>query len=276
MRHQGSEQAAQAAAEFLRGRLGFARSSEPLGLVLGTGWGDVLSYDPERKVAFTDIPGFDRLDKLEGHAREVVAGTLGGREFVALRGRIHLNERPADPALYAMNRLQIEMLLQLGVKRLVLTCAAGSLKPNLDVGDVMLIDGFVTLFAPDMPLFAGEFCSPEDAVDVDALDAFAYRLGDSPILVKPGAYAMVRGPFFEGRRHDKRILAQHGASAVGMSVLPEACIASLYKEEGVRVLPLAFITNGPSKEHSHEENVRRAKESSAQLGGLLEKLARLP
>lgn len=279
MRHEPSEKAAAAAAHFLRRRLAYDGETSPIGLVLGTGWGDVLPYDRSRRVPFEDIPGFGGLDRLEGHAREVVSGVLAGREFIALRGRIHLNERPADPGLYAMNRLQVEMLIQLGVKRLILTCAAGSLSDGIEVGDVMLIDGFITLFAPDMPLYAGEFCSPEDALDRDTR-SLALMLSDRhdradalPIPLKSGAYAMLRGPFFEGRRHDKGILASFGAAAVGMSVLPEACIASLY--EDVRVLPLAFITNTASEAHSHEENVRRAKASSAHLGALLETLARL-
>lgn len=279
MRHKKSEESAKKAAEFLRRMLGIG-ADIPVGIVLGTGWGDTIARDMyhERSVRFEEIPGFAALDPLEGHAREVVYGQLqdpngGFTPVIALRGRVHLNERPADPALYAMARLQIEMLLQLGVKTLILTCAAGSLRSEIEVGSVVLIDGFVTLFAPDMPLFAGEFCSPEDTIDLELMEYV--RQIKSPLTFRRGGHVMLRGPFFEGRRYDKRILAGlYGTdtqpATVGMSVLPEACIAALY--EGVWTVPVAFVTNTASEEHSHEENQKRAKAQAEHLGDLLLKI----
>lgn len=266
MRHAPSEQSAKKAASFLRDRLKIVPGSEPVGLILGTGWGDVLAFDAGRSVAFEEIPGFGALEPLEGHARQVVCGTLAGREVIALRGRIHLNEKPADPNLYAMVRLQVEMLLQLGVKKFILTCAVGSLTRDIGVGDIVVIDGFITLFAPQMPLFAGEFCSPEDAIDQKVLAAIDSRL-------RRGGYAMIPGPFFEGRKYDKKILANTGAAVVGMSVLPEACVAALYP--GVSVLPIAFVTNTAFEEHTHEENLRRAKAAATSLGDALTRIVSL-
>jgi purine nucleoside phosphorylase len=83
-------------------------------------------------------------------------------------------------------------------------------------------------------------------------------------------HVMVRGPFFEGRRYDKKLLAASGASMVGMSILPETCVAALYP--GTRVLALCFVTNTAVEEHSHEENLARAKTASALLGGYLTRI----
>ncbi len=80
---------------------------------------------------------------------------------------------------------------------------------------------------------------------------------------------MVRGPNFEGRTYDKPFLRMTGVKAVGMSMLPEACIAALYKDVGVRILPMAFITNDDSEEHSHEVNLARVKEASKKLAQFL-------
>ena len=86
---------------------------------------------------------------------------------------------------------------------------------------------------------------------------------------------MVRGPFFEGRKYDKTTLARTGASVVGKSVLPEACVASVY--DGVRVLALSFVTNDDVEEHSHEENQRAAKAAAPKLGDFLsEVIGKLP
>lgn len=248
------------------------------GLVLGTGWGDAVNLEGAREVAFQKIPGFKNknLEPMEGHARKVLFGQLGGKDVLALKGRVHLNEAPADPEIHKMVRLQIEMLIKLGIKNLILTCAAGSLLPQIEVGDVMIIQGLVTLYAPEMPLYVGEFCSPEDTLD-PRLAGIASTAAEGQIPCHDGGnYAMVRGPFFEGRRCDKGILRSNGASVVGMSMVPEMCVASLYNEFGkpraINVLGICFVTNTDQEVHSHAENVARAKASSSKLGELLARI----
>lgn len=268
MRNQGRELAAQKAADFLRERFGLPLDEEnlrpPIGLILGTGWGDTLELKDIQRVPFADIPGFPPLEMIEGHAREVVCGTIDGVRTIALRGRVHLNEAPADPNLYKAVRQQVEMLLQLGVKRLILTCAVGGLG-KVYVGDVVLIDGFCTLFAPNMPLYAGEFVTPESIIDQKTIEEILQTKADDKTFRK-GGHVMVPGPFFEGVKYDKGFLASTGCDVVGMSVLPEACVAALY--EGVRVLPIAFVTDGVEV-CTHEENMRKAKEASGKLGDFL-------
>ncbi len=243
-----------------------------VGLVLGTGWGDVLDLREPREIPFGQLPGFEKLRSLEGHARRVVCGELAGRKVVALRGRVHLNEAPHDPALAEMVRLQIEMLLQLGVDKLILTCAAGALGGELRVGDICVVDGLITVFAPDMPLYGGEFHSPEDTLDPELgrLAVSAAHSAEPTLDAKFGGHVMVRGPFFEGRRYDKRLLAAAGAKVVGMSVLPECCVAALYP--GTKVIALAFVTNSDAEEHSHEANLERSKRSAAALGAYLTRI----
>lgn len=76
----------------------------------------------------------------------------------------------------------------------------------------------------------------------------------------------MRGPDFEGRRHDKGNFAKLGADTVGMSVKPECCVAALYE---ARAMGIAFITNDDKEVHTHETNVARAKASSEKLGAFL-------
>lgn len=266
------ENTANVAALRLRSMLGLEPSATvPVAIILGTGWGDALALeDASPEVPLKELPGFDRLRALEGHRRAVRVGRLGRTSVAALSGRIHLNESH-DPDHWKMVRLQTEMLLQLGAKTLVVTCAAGSLVPDLRVGDVLLIDSFLTAFAPRMPLVGGEFVSPEDAIDNRRMTvAYTQFLGNDPRSVSKGCYAMLLGPQFEGRKHDKAFLRAAGAKAVGMSVLPEACVAALYPD--ARVVPMAFITNSATEEHSHEENLRRAKERAPLLGDFLSRV----
>ncbi len=262
MRNQKAEALAQEAAEYVGSALGV--DSGPIGVVLGTGWGDKLALDNRREVSFERVPGFRRLSALEGHSRKFVAGSCGSKQVLALSGRVHLNEAPADPMVHQMVRLQIETLMRLGVKKLILTCAAGGLPyTGVSVGDLVLIEAFLTLFAPEMPLFAGEFCSPEDVLSQRNYEVAAASYAGR---VMKGTHAMVRGPFFEGRRRDKRALCMAGATIVGMSILPEACIAALY---GAEVQAFAFITNDSEEAHDHNTNLKRAADASASLGACL-------
>lgn len=239
-----------------------------IGLILGTGWGDALEIQDSKELSFNDIPGFESLGELEGHARRLVYGKITGKEVLALRGRVHLNEGHGEE-IPRMVRLQTEMLFQLGVNKLVITSAVGSLDSGLPVGSVAIIRSFITLFAPPMPLWAGEFVSPEDMLD-QKLNLLAIKsCKEVGLSSKLAVHSMVRGPFFEGRKKDKGLLKKFGADVVGMSMLPEACVAAVY---GVKILGLGFVTNNATDEHSHEENQAIVKRSESKLGSLLTSL----
>ena len=274
MRNSDREAAAKLAADRIRNY--FAPSREDffsqirLGLILGTGWGDALELDNLLEINFKDIPGFETLGTLEGHQRFVATGHIAGKAVVALRGRVHLNE---DHLWHVpeMVRLQTEMLLQLGVKTLIVTSAVGSLTSHIRVGDIAIVKSFLTLFAPPPPLWGGEFCSPEDTVDssLTTLTSRICRNRDLGLASHFVTHAMVRGPHFESRKTDKRVLRELGADVVGMSMLPEACVAALY---GVKVIGLGFVTNTASEMHSHEKNIARGREKKEKLALFLKNL----
>ena len=96
------------------------------------------------------------------------------------------------------------------------------------------------------------------------------RLAPKRLKVQAGGYAMIRGPFFEGRRYDKTILNLYGAKAVGMSLLPEACVISLYPD--TRVLCLSLVTDAVSEATTHETNQARARKSAKLLGLYLRRI----
>lgn len=241
-----------------------------IGLVLGTGWGDSLKPDGQREVNLKDLPGFETLGELEGHDRCLVLGNVGNKQILALRGRVHLNEGHT-PDIPEMVRLQTEMLLQLGVEKLIVTSAVGSLNSHVGAGDLVIVKSFLTLFAPPMPLWGGEFCSPEDALDISLASSVSRicRNGSLHIVSHFVTHAMVRGPFFESRKIDKDILRSLGADVVGMSMLPEACVAALF---GAKVIGLGFVTNTASEVHSHEANMARVKQEKEKLSLLLKNL----
>jgi purine-nucleoside phosphorylase len=275
-RHKPSFVAARSAADAIRKALDLGRDERPVGIILGTGWGDALKLDDRKELPFGKIPGFNRLSSLEGHARTVVTGTLGGTRVTALAGRVHLYEAPADPGLHAMVRLQTEMLIHLGAQRLIMTCAAGSLDAKIKTGSFVAIDGFVSAFAPEMPLYGGEFPTPDKAIDLEcvALDFPGSSLPGRALQAWRGGYVMLRGPSFEGSL-DKQLLAASGAKVVGMSMLPDACVAALYAEEGVRVVPIAHVTNGIDEATTHDDHLTRSRQAASRLASLLADTVRL-
>ncbi len=242
----------------------------PVGLVLGTGWGEAVPWDASpQSVPLQDLPGFEALRDLAGHKRRVLFGTVGGRRVVALQGRVHLNEG-FDPRTIEMVRLQTELLLlcMSATGTLVLTSAVGSLSPKIPVGQIVTVDGFVTVFAPPMPLFGGEFCSPEDRLTPDVRDKAKRVIESVQGQARDAGHVMVRGPQFEGRRYDKALLANTGAKVVGMSMLPEACVVAAVAPD-VKVLGLGYVTNGPQEAHSHEANQAQAKSSVDEMQAVL-------
>lgn len=270
MRNIQREAVAIDAAHFLRKKLNLPRRPVDTAIVLGTGWGDTLELKNERAVRLDEIPGFGRLQYVLGHERRIVYGELNGREVLLLRGRVHLNESPSNANLWKQVRLQVEMLFHLGVRNLVLTCAAGSLlDQTVKVGDLVIVNDFISLFAPPMPLCAGEFCSPKEALSDDLQKLAKNAGGNFPWQLHYGNYVMIRGPNFDSLL-DKKIMAHFGGTVVGMSTLPEVCVASLYPE--VKVLALAFVTNGMVEHHNHESNLATAKDNASYLGNFLVEL----
>ncbi|HYE22583.1 MAG TPA: hypothetical protein VD998_03270, partial [Verrucomicrobiae bacterium] len=71
MREKGCEAIASNLASLVRDRLEVG--ADPIGVVLGTGWGDRLPLDDPRELSFSEISQFRKLRGLEGHARKFVA-----------------------------------------------------------------------------------------------------------------------------------------------------------------------------------------------------------
>lgn len=259
------------ATKFLRGALGLSKNHEIRKvIVLGTGFGNKLVLEKETVVEFFQIPGFSELDSLDGHDRCFHHGFLDGEEILTV-SRIHMNESSYNQNVPQMIRMLTEIPVMLGMKQYFVTAAVGSLNRNINIGDLVLVDSFLSLFAPDMTMtFIGEFSNPEDAISqrlinlAKELDVIYGR------KIKEGTHAMIRGPWFEGRKVDKIVLRKNGASVVGMSLYPEVGIASMHKN--IEVLPICFVTNGPYDEMNHENHQNEAKRMAESLGAFMKEL----
>lgn len=222
---------------FLRERLTRAPAAI---LVLGSGLGGLADeiQDPVR-IPYAEIPGFPR-STVVGHAGALVAGIWEGVEVVVLQGRFHLYEGwdPADVVL------PVRALAALGAQLLMVTNAAGAVRPGLRPGDLMLIADHLNLMGRNPltgPVFAGEERFPDMSEPYDAEFRRAARQValERRIPVEEGLYAAVLGPSYETPA-EIRMLGRLGADVVGMSTVPEVLVA---RALGIRVLGISCITN---------------------------------
>jgi purine-nucleoside phosphorylase len=209
-------------------------------LILGSGLGDVADEISDAvRVPYAEIPGFPR-STVAGHAGALVAGRWAGVEVVAMAGRFHLYEgwTPAEIAR------PIRALAALGPRVMVLTNAAGGLRPGMQPGELMLIADHLNLMWQNPligPVAEGEERFPDMS---DPYDGEFRRIAEAVALeqrirVEQGVYAALAGPSYETPA-EIRMLARLGADAVGMSTVPETLVA---RARGVRVLGISCITN---------------------------------
>jgi purine-nucleoside phosphorylase len=226
------------AADYLRGAIGFVPD---VAVVLGSGLGDFANRVTAAKtISYADIPNWPPSGVV-GHAGKLVAGELCGRRVAVLSGRAHFYEG------YALTRstFSIRVLGLLGVKRVVLTNAAGGINTSFESGALMVIDDHINLFGTNPLVGANEERFGPRFPDMT--DAYSRRLraladqvaASRGIKVAHGIYAGLHGPSYETPA-EIRYLRSIGADAVGMSTVPETIVA---RHMGIEVLAISCITN---------------------------------
>jgi purine-nucleoside phosphorylase len=257
--------AAAAAAE-LRARTGVDRFD--VAIVLGSGWAPAAAAlgVPEQTVAMADLPGFTP-PTAEGHRGQVLVLTVGDKRALVLVGRIHAYE--GHDLRHVVH--PVRTACAAGVRTVVLTNAAGGLRPDFEVGQPVLISDHLNLTARS-PLVGAQF--------VDLVDAYSPRLRALARDVDPsladGVYAGLPGPHYETPA-EIRMLRTLGADLVGMSTVHETIAA---RAAGAEVMAVSLVTNlaaGMTGEPlSHAEVLEAGRQSATRMGSLLaEVLVRL-
>ena len=244
-----------------------------LAAVLGSGLGnvvDLLDPEPRLRLGYRDIPHVPGA-AVEGHAGELLAGTVHGTPTIILSGRAH----PYEGYSHREATILLRAVLALGVETLVLTNAAGGLNPDFEPGDVMLIADHINLsgdnplLGPNLDRFGPRFPSLTDAYD-PALRAAAREAGErTGISLREGVYVMLSGPAYETRA-EMRMLRSLGADAVGMSTAHETIVA---RHAGARVLGFSLVTNKATDDvetgATHDEVIEMGRVGAASLVTLL-------
>jgi purine-nucleoside phosphorylase len=229
---------AQEAARLIRARIDV---EVPVAIVLGSGLGAFAEDLTEpTEIRYDEIPGFARAT-VQGHAGRLVIGKAGEVTVAAMQGRFHFYEG------YSLEEVTFPMrvLKLLGVRTVVLTNAAGTLKIEFTPGSLMVISDHLNLLG-DNPLRGpnDERFGPRFP---DLTSVYARRLQDIVIdeakamglEVRRGIYAALSGPSYEtpAEIHMIRTL---GGDVVGMSTVPEAIVA---RHMDMQVVGISCITN---------------------------------
>jgi purine-nucleoside phosphorylase len=250
-----------------------------VGLILGSGLGAFAeTLASPVKLPFAQIPGF-APSTIVGHAGNLVYGTAGSVEVLALQGRIHQYEghdlmRVAFPA---------RLLVAAGCRTLIVTNAAGGIDTALRAGEIVIISDHLNLLGgsplrgPNDERLGPRFPDMTEAYDRGLRQLAAAAGRDVGLTLREGVYAASPGPQYETPA-EVRMLRALGADLVGMSTVPEV-IAAVHM--GARVLGLSCCTNlaagvtGEKLSHAEvtETAARVRDQFIALLGRILERLA---
>jgi xanthosine phosphorylase len=188
-----------------------------------------------------------------------------------LQGRAHVYEG-GDLDLI---RTPVRALRAAGAEILVLTNAAGSVRPEVGPGRLMMITdhinltGVNVLAGPNDESIGPRFPSLRDAYDPELRDRLRAAAGELGTDLAEGVYLAVSGPTFETPAEIHAFM-QLGADAIGMSTVHETAVA---RHCGLRVAAISAISNfaeGLSPEPlSHERTLRDAERAAQELAALL-------
>lgn len=233
----------------------------PVGVVTGSGLGWILdSFPTEPPIPYDSLPGA-ASGSLPGHEGMLSVSECG--RFVFLSGRRHRYQGFDGDEI----SLLPTVLADMGTRAWVLTCSAGAVSTDLEVGDAVVFSDHVNLSGcvPGLRSRCGGRVYSQRLRRI-AMDC-AEKTGPG---VREGVFASVSGPAYETALELEE-LARMGVSAVSMSTVQEALALSGL---GCDVLGLALISNdrAPGVPLTHREVLAAQSRIRERRGGFLELL----
>lgn len=245
----------EAAADVVRAR---THHRPAVGLVLGSGLGPLAETVADADIIPAEAIPYWPRSTVAGHQGRLVIGELEGQVVLVQQGRAHHYEGLSMQQI----TLPVRVMQLLGLHTVILTNAAGSIRPDIPPGDVMLITdhinfmsmaGLSPLRGPNDAALGPRFPDMSQVYDPGLRALARDAAAEAGLTLHQGVYVCLGGPSFETPA-DLRFLRLIGADAVGMSTVPEATVA---RHGGMRVLGFSGISNAASLDGStvptHEE-----------------------
>ena len=212
-----------------------------VGIILGSGLNDFADrIEKPLVISYNDVPNM-QAGLVSDHRGQIVYGEYAGKKVIILAGRFHYYEsgdmeKAAFPA---------RVLVALGVKRLIITNAAGCINTGWKAGDLMLISDHINLsgnnplIGPNIDEYGPRFPDMTYTYNADLREKLKAAAAEEGIALREGVYAMFTGPSFETPA-EIRFARTIGADAAGMSTVPEAIIAN---HAGREVIGISLMSN---------------------------------
>jgi purine-nucleoside phosphorylase len=238
-----------------------------IGIILGSGLNELANdMTIQHSFPYKSIPHFP-ISTVEGHAGNLLFGTLNGVAVMAMQGRFHYYEG------YTMQEVTfpIRVMKAMGVKTLILSNAAGGMNPTYRIGDIVLITDHINMF-PANPLRGrnenrlGARFPDMSEVYTPKLIALSEQIArEQGIRYHKGVYVGVQGPAFETPA-EYRMFRVLGGDCVGMSTVPEAMVA---RHSAMQCVAFSVITDlgiaDRVEKVSHAEVMKAAKAAEPTL-----------
>jgi purine-nucleoside phosphorylase len=210
-------------------------------IVLGSGLGDFSDTLLDAiATPYADLPHWPP-STVAGHAGRLVVGTVAGRRIAALSGRVHYYEGHDLGTVVFATRV----MARLGVRRVILTNAAGGINTAFAQGALMIIDDHINmlgsnpLIGPNDDRFGPRFPDMSEVYSARLRGIADEAARARGVPVSHGIYVAVHGPSYETPA-EIRFFRTMGADAIGMSTVPEAIAA---RHMGLEVLGISCISN---------------------------------
>jgi len=248
-----------------------------IGIILGTGLAKLVNeIEIEHQLVYANIPNFP-VSTVEFHSGKLIFGTLNGKKVVAMQGRLHYYEG------YTMQQITfpVRVLKLLGIQKLFVSNASGSLNPAIKKGDLVCIDDHIDLL-PDNPLRGRnldtlgprfpDMCRPYCK---ELMESAMQIAEERNIKMHKGVYVATMGPNLETRA-EYRYMRLIGGDIVGMSTVPEVIVAN---HMDLKVFAISVVTDEGFHEDlqpvSFEEIVAVAAQREPNMTEILKELIAL-
>jgi purine-nucleoside phosphorylase len=245
-----------------------------IALILGSGLGDFGSrVNSKITINSSEIPNYP-ISSVQGHAGKLIFGFLqsdlsNSVPILVFQGRVHFYETGS------INKVIFPVILakQLGVKKLIITNAAGGINARFKSGDLMLIRDVINLTMMAIPNLNGDSKYRHmKYFDSDMQQTVIGCSSHLNIPLQQGTYCWLKGPTYE-TPSEIQMLKHIGADAVGMSTVPELVVA---KQLGLKTAGISLISNlaaGISTSKlSHAEVTETANKVKQQFSELMENI----
>lgn len=239
-----------------------------IAIITGSGIKLFGDYESAFSINYNHLPVFKDSNRrdgepvrrqigVKGHEGKLKLYKIKDTTILVFSGRRHLYEG-YNFIDVVMN---VRLAYELGIQKIIITNAAGGLNnksKKFKTGDLMLITGFIDLMQKtERGILSGITQRP-------------YKIKTkltSHLNIKKGIYAGVLGPTYETYSEIK-LLKELGASAVGMSTVPEMICA---KSLGMDYAGISVISNVWDKKHkpSHKEVIQAVSRANKKLEDLL-------